>query len=78
MFGASSVKYNHSGPKLVVADLPLAFAGTVPFFLVQYPLAVAAVVAGGITLILAAVAALYLRGAAGRSGEFKFCCSAWP
>ncbi|MEO6782345.1 MAG: sulfatase-like hydrolase/transferase, partial [Bradyrhizobium sp.] len=62
VFGASSVKYNHSGRKLVVADLPLAFAGTVPFFLVQYPLAVAAVVAGGITLILAAVAALYLPG----------------
>ena len=64
VFGASSVKYNHSGRKLVVADLPLAFAGTAPFFLVQYPLAVAAVVAGGITLILAAVAALYLPGPA--------------
>jgi hypothetical protein len=64
VFGASSVKYNHSGRKLVIADLPLAFAGTVPFFLVQYPLAVAAVVAGGITLILAAIAALYLPGPA--------------
>ena len=62
VFGASSVKYTHSGRKLVVADLPLAFAGTAPFFLVQYPLAVAAVVAGGVTLILAAVAALYLPG----------------
>ena len=64
VFGASSVKYTHSGRKLVVADLPLAFAGTAPFFLVQYPLAVAAVVAGGITLILAAVATLYLPGPA--------------
>jgi Sulfatase len=62
VFGGSSVKYNHSGRKLVVADLPLAFAGTAPFFLTQYPLAVASVVTGGLTLILAAVAALYLPG----------------
>jgi len=56
--GASSVKYNHSGLKLTVTDLPLAFAGTVPFFIVQYPLAVAAVIAGSIVLVLAAVAAV--------------------
>ena len=63
IFGASHVKYNHSGLKLTVTDLPLAFAGTAPFFVAQYPLAVAAVVAGGIALILAAVAALlYLPG----------------
>lgn len=55
---ASYVKYNHSGLKLTVTDLPLAFAGTVPFFMVQYPLAVMAVLAGSIVLILAAVAAL--------------------
>ena len=60
--GASRVKYNHSGRKLIVTDLPLAFAGTVPFFLVQYPLAAIAVLVGGIGLILAAVAALYVRG----------------
>ena len=58
IFGASNVKYNHSGLKLTVTDLPLAFAGTVPFFIVQYPLAVIAVLAGGIALVLAAVAAL--------------------
>ena len=58
VFGASNVKYNHSGLKLTVTDLPLAFAGTVPFFIVQYPLALMAVLAGGIALILAAVAAL--------------------
>jgi hypothetical protein len=58
IFGASIVKYNHSGLKLIVTDLPLVFAGTVPFFVVQYPLAVTAVIAGGITLILAAVATL--------------------
>jgi hypothetical protein len=60
--GASGVKYRHSGLKLIVTDLPLVFAGTVPFFLVQYPLAVTAVFAGGIALILAAVATLYLPG----------------
>ena len=63
IFGASSIKYNHSGLKLIVTDLPLAFAGTVPFFIVQYPLAVIAALAGGIALILAAAAALlYVRG----------------
>ena len=63
IFGASSIKYNHSGLKLIVTDLPLAFAGTVPFFIVQYPLAVMAALAGGIALILAAAAALlYVRG----------------
>ncbi|HEX9590357.1 MAG TPA: sulfatase-like hydrolase/transferase [Bradyrhizobium sp.] len=63
IFGASRFKYNHSGLKLIVTDLPLAFAGTVPFFIVQYPLAVIAALAGGIALILAAVAALlYVRG----------------
>src|SRR3954453_22158379 len=55
---ASYVKYVHSGLKLTVTDLPLAFAGTVRFFIVQYPLAAAAVVAGGIGLALAAVAVL--------------------
>ncbi len=63
IFGASNVKYNHSGLKLTVTDLPLAFAGTVPFFIVQYPLAVTAFFAGGIALILAAVAVvLYVTG----------------
>ncbi len=60
--GASCVKYNHSGLKLIVTDLPLAFAGTVPFLIVQYPIAVMAVVGGGIVLILAAIAALYVPG----------------
>src|SRR5262249_12444609 len=30
--GASIIKFNHSALKLTVCDLPLAFAGTVPFF----------------------------------------------
>src|SRR5438034_9550063 len=59
IFGASSVKYRHSGLKLIVTDLPLMFAGTVPFFFVQYPLAVTAVLAGSITLVLAAIATLF-------------------
>jgi Sulfatase len=63
IFGASNVKYRHSGLKLTVTDLPLAFAGTVPFFIVQYPLAVTAFFAGAIILILAAVATLlYVAG----------------
>jgi len=39
--GASWVKYNYSGLKLIVTDLPLAFAGTVPFLVAQYPIAMA-------------------------------------
>jgi len=63
IFGASRVKYEHSGLKLTVTDLPLVFAGTVPFFVVQYPLAVSAVLAGGVALILAAAATLrYVAG----------------
>ena len=63
IFGASNLKYKYSGLKLTVADFPLVFAGTVPFFIVQYPLAVTAVFAGGLILILAAVAALlYVAG----------------
>jgi hypothetical protein len=63
IFGASRVKYDHSGIKLVVTDLPLAFAGTVPFLLIQYPLALMAVLAGSVALTLAAVATLlYVRG----------------
>jgi hypothetical protein len=63
IFGASHLKYNHSGLKLTVTDLPLAFAGTVPFFIVQYPLAVAAFFAGSIVFVLAGVAAwIYAAG----------------
>jgi Sulfatase len=62
IFGASSVKYSHSGLKLIVSDFPLLFAGTVPFFFVQYPLAVAAVFAGAAAFVLAVVAVLTLPG----------------
>lgn len=61
--GASTLKYAHSGLKLTVTDLPLLLAGTVPFFFVQYPLAVAAALAGLLGLIAVTVAALlYLPG----------------
>ena len=56
--GASIVKYNHSALKLVVTDLPLVFAGTVPFFVTQYPRVVVAVLAGTFTLISASAAVL--------------------
>jgi Sulfatase len=58
VFGASSVKYNHSGLKLTVTDLPLVFAGTVPFLIAQYPIAAMSVLVGGIALIAAAIVAL--------------------
>ncbi|CAN7416061.1 sulfatase-like hydrolase/transferase [Bradyrhizobium sp. LjRoot220] len=63
IFGASKVKYDHSGIKLTATDLPLAFAGTVPFLLAQYPLALTAAFAGSLALMVAAVATvLYVRG----------------
>lgn len=61
--GASTLKYAHSGLKLTVTDLPLLLAGTVPFFFVQYPLAVTAALTGLLGLIAIAVTAiLYLPG----------------
>jgi hypothetical protein len=56
--GASAVKYDHSGLKLTVTDLPLLLAGTVPFFIVQYPRAVGSVAAGAVTLVVAVIATL--------------------
>src|ERR1700760_532294 len=42
----SIVKFNHSSLKLTVSDLPLAFAGTVPFFVLQYPCVMLGVLIG--------------------------------
>lgn len=58
IIAASTVKYNHSALKLIVTDLPLLFAGTVPFFIVQYPRAVLGAVTGAAALASAAGAAL--------------------
>jgi hypothetical protein len=55
---ASVIKYSHSALKLTVTDLPLLFAGTVPFFIVQYPRAVLAALTGAAALALAAGAAI--------------------
>src|SRR6266404_3969469 len=71
VFAASNVKYNHSGLKLTVTDLSLLFAGTVPFFVVQYPVAVMAVLAGAIALIVAAIAALIYVTGPPIPGEFQ-------
>jgi hypothetical protein len=71
IFGASNVKYNHSGLKLTVTDLPLVFAGTLPFFIVQYPLAVTAALAGVIALIVAAVVTLLYAAGPPVSPEFQ-------
>jgi hypothetical protein len=62
IFAASQVKYSHSGLKLIVTDVPLLFAGTAPFFVVQYPLAVFCVVAGSAALVAAAVATVLCLG----------------
>jgi hypothetical protein len=55
---ASTIKYNHSALKLIVTDLPLLFAGTVPFFVAQYPRAVLAVLTGSVALASAVIAVL--------------------
>ena len=58
--GASKVKYHHSGIKLTLADFALAFAGTMPFLVIQYRRAAIGVVAGGSAFILAAIATCLL------------------
>jgi phosphoglycerol transferase MdoB-like AlkP superfamily enzyme len=61
--GISSVKFHHSALKLTVSDLPLAFAGTVPFFVLQYPRMMLGVVAGSALFIFASGAVmLYAAG----------------
>ena len=54
--GVSIVKFNHSALKLTVSDLPLAFAGTVPFFVSQYPRMMLGVLTGGVLFGLASTA----------------------
>jgi hypothetical protein len=56
--GASMVKFDHSALKLTVSDLPLAFAGTVPFLISQYPRMMLGVLLGGISLVAASIAVL--------------------
>ena len=56
--GASIIKFDHSVIKLTVADLPLMFAGTLPFFASQYPRATSVVLAGIVFFVLASAAVL--------------------
>jgi len=54
----SIVKFNHSALKLTVSDLPLVFAGTVPFFVLQYPRVMLGVLVGGVSLVFASTVVL--------------------
>jgi hypothetical protein len=72
VFAASNVKYTHSGLKLTATDLPLVFAGTVPFLIAQYPLAAMAVFAGGIAFTLTAIATLLYVGGPPVASELQF------
>ncbi|MBK3660859.1 sulfatase-like hydrolase/transferase [Bradyrhizobium diazoefficiens] len=56
--GISSVKFNHSALKLTVSDLPLAFAGTVPFLVLQYPRMMLGVLAGSTLFAFASIGVL--------------------
>jgi sulfatase-like protein len=55
---ASTIKHDYSALKLTVTDVPLMFAGTLPFFVSQYPRVVFAVLTGTAALILAVTATL--------------------
>ncbi|HTO65287.1 MAG TPA: sulfatase-like hydrolase/transferase [Bradyrhizobium sp.] len=54
--GVSITKFNHSALKLTVSDLPLVFAGTVPFLVAQYPREMWRVLMASILLVFASIA----------------------
>lgn len=56
--GASTVKFDHSAIKLTISDIPLAFAGTVPFLVLQYPRAMLGILIGGVLFVAASIAVL--------------------
>lgn len=58
--GISKVKFHHSARKLIAADFPLLFAGTVPFFFQQYRPMMLGVCAGLAASCAAAVAVVCL------------------
>lgn len=60
--GASKIKFHHSGIKLTLADFQLAFAGTIPFLLVQYRRGAVIVLAATIALALAALVTILQAG----------------
>lgn len=49
----SRVKHHHSGRKLIAADVPLLFAGTVPFMMTQYRRTMILILSGTASLVLA-------------------------
>lgn len=69
--GASIVKFDHSALKLTVSDLPLVFAGTVPFFVLQYPRMMFGVLVGSLLLVLASAAVLLYSGGSPISIELR-------
>ena len=69
--GTSILKFNHSALKLTVSDLPLVFAGTVPFFVSQYPRAMLGVLAGSVLLVFASTAVLFCAAGSPISLEFR-------
>jgi hypothetical protein len=70
--GLSIVKFNHSALKLTVSDLPLAFAGTVPFFVSQYPRMILGVLLGSVFLVFASIAVLLYAAGPPISAEHRF------
>src|SRR5947209_1189019 len=69
--GASIVKCDHSALKLTVSDLPLVFAGTVPFFVLQYPRMMLGVLVGSLLLVFASAAVLLYAGGSPISIEVR-------
>ncbi len=62
IIGASKVKFHHSARALIVADFPLAFAGTVPFFFSQYRRMMVGLCTAAVGLCIAAVAVFVSSG----------------
>lgn len=69
--GLSIVKFNHSALKLTVSDLPLAFAGTVPFFVSQYPRMILGILMGSVFLVFASIAILLYAAGPPISAELR-------
>jgi hypothetical protein len=68
---ASIVKFKHSALKLSVADVPLMFPGTLPFFASQYPRLTSAVLAGAVFFVSASSAVLFYAAGSPLSVAFR-------
>jgi hypothetical protein len=69
--GASMVKFDHSALKLTVSDLPLAFAGTAPFLISQYPRMMLGVLLGSLSLAAASIAVLLYAAGPSMSADVR-------